>query len=346
MFPALTVVAELFDEWEDPTFWLDHHEIVYRRSTVKTDDDDPASHAIPCPIYETKVRYKFIDSTIRKISDNRREFPSGLTRASLETMRDILGARIVVYFPMQLGWIDQLIRTCTDFELHEEQTPKAYLPRDSLERIGLNPSKFRVNQRKLSGYSSLHYVIRLSRNHPAPRPWFELQVRTLAEELRGESEHQLGYKPGQDTEFSVRRQFRVISDHLHAIDMHLDFIYDQLQHFQRGRDISDTDVISAENLPKILARCQLHVSQDDIRAAIDILNSYGVKRVKEFASRAEYLPLEQIRTSWTLLNDGERPAPLVLLHILASLPQHCSEEDVRKRVRSFSELRKITRAGG
>ncbi|MGH9089820.1 MAG: GTP pyrophosphokinase [Acidimicrobiales bacterium] len=297
---------------------------------------------MPSPIYATKVRYKFLDSVIRKIDSSSRDYPRGLTKTSLERMRDILGARVVVYFPMQLAWVDRLLRSSDDFELHGTQKPKAYVPRDSLERVGLDPRQFGINQRKLSGYSSLHYVIRLRARHAGPRPWFELQVRTLAEELWGEIEHQLGYKPGQDTEFSVRRQFRVISDHLHAIDMHLDFIYDQLQHFQRERDLNDSDLISAENLPKLLSRCQIHISQSDVRGAIDILNSYGIKSVAEFLSHSEYVPLEKIRTTWSVLNDGERIHPLVILHILSSLPPHCSEYDVVRRVRGFADFRRIT----
>jgi hypothetical protein len=170
-------------------------------------------------------------------------------------------------------------------------------------------------------------------------------VRTLAEELWGEIEHQLGYKPRQDTEFSVRRQFRVISDHLHAIDMHLDFIYDQLQHFQRSRDLKERDLINAENVPKLLSSYQIYISQDDIGPVTEILNGYGIKTVGEFQHRAQYQTLETILSAWAVQNNGARPTALVTLQILASLPANCEELLIHRRVRAFSDFVRISSRG-
>jgi hypothetical protein len=79
--------------------------------------------------------------------------------------------------------------------------------------------------------------------------------------------------------------------------MHLDFIYDQLQYFQRIRAVQDDDTISAENLPNLLANYQIHIAQEDVGGATDILNGYGINTVEDFEQHAQYSTLESIRTS-------------------------------------------------
>jgi ppGpp synthetase/RelA/SpoT-type nucleotidyltranferase len=63
---------------------------------------------------------------------------------------------------------------------------------------------------KDTGYASIHYNVRLKESvcNLDRRPWFEVQTRTLAQDLWATIEHIVGYKPDRRTAFPVTRYFR------------------------------------------------------------------------------------------------------------------------------------------
>lgn len=92
------------------------------------------------------------------------------------------------------------------------------------------------------------------------RPWIEIQLRTLAEDLWASVEHILGYKPDRQTAFPVAEQFGIASSHIQTIDRHLDFIYQEQRRFQQTVTYDPETTLNPENLPAVLARAGIPVA--------------------------------------------------------------------------------------
>ena len=209
-------VQGVFREWKEDDYWARNHQV-------------EMGVPLPRPTQRVRVRVRRPESVLDKFQRMPQRFPDGVTSESLPLLHDLLGARVIVHFPSHLRMLDEEIRSGRHFELSTEYLPRSYLPRDTLNRIGLDPKNFTVRGVKPSGYASLHYVVRMSALSPGEaQPWFELQTRTMLEEVWAEMEHQLGYKRGQRTDFNVSRQFQVMAAHLAAIDDHFAYVYDRL----------------------------------------------------------------------------------------------------------------------
>ena len=196
--PGESALRREFDRWDSEDYW--------ERYAPR------ASPTLPTPMQRFRVRIKRPESVMDKIRRLPAKFPQGLTAASLYAMRDVLGARVVTFFQSHLRMIDE-IRTGGRFELAPEWPPRSCISRENLDHLGLDPTEFQVRGKKPSGYASLHYVIRLS-DGDAFGPWFELQVRTMVEEVWGEVEHQPRYKPTHPMDLEALNQFRVLSEYL------------------------------------------------------------------------------------------------------------------------------------
>ena len=99
-------------------------------------------------------------------------------------MSDAVAARIIVYFLSNIPLIHNEIINNPILEISKECPPVAYLNENLMKRLGLDDIE---RKPKESGYVSIHYILRL-RTSLIPkeqRPWFELQVRTLAENVLG-----------------------------------------------------------------------------------------------------------------------------------------------------------------
>lgn len=269
--PTERRVHEVFREWKEEGYWTEHGR-------------NESGAAVPRPTQRTRTRIKRPEAVRDKFKRLAHEFPDGPTEENLPLMRDFLGARAVVYFPTHLRMIDEEIRSGRHFVVSNDYEPRCYLPSDVLQRVGLDERQFLMKGRKPSGYASLHYFIRLKSNpNSHSNPWFELQTRTMLEEVWGEIEHQLGYKQGRRTEFSVSRQFRVISTHLSALDDHFDFVYDRLTYLQARSNPEADDLLNAENLPRVLDDFECICQQDEIAGMLEILETWGVNTVHDFA---------------------------------------------------------------
>jgi putative GTP pyrophosphokinase len=333
--------AELYDHYLIETANLAHEELSRAVSSWSGRDywtayaPEDASSAIPNPVYLSKSRIKRPEQILDKIRRLPDDFPDGVTEPSIRRMNDIVGARVIVFFRSHLSMIDQEIRSGDLFVTPKDKLPKAYVPEHVITACGLDPDTFRVRERKFSGYSSLHYIVR-----PASLGdvdiWCELQVRTLAEELWAEVEHQLGYKPDKRTELSVKRQFKVLSEHLSAVDSHLDFLYQELQYFQSESQPESSDPLNAENLPSVLAEFNLRVAQRELGAMLSILEDHGVATVGDLLDRLEGGAHETILQQLTIV--GLAPDAFGVVANAAFLRPHPSKNEIERQVRVMAQM--------
>lgn len=298
--PTYLQVRSILDAWKTPAFWR------RRRGRGK---------AIPEPIQRIRYRVKRAESIVDKMLRQPRDFPGGPNAQNLRRMRDVLGARIITYIPDHIRLVDHAIRVTRAFELSPEVKPRLYLQEDSVHRLGFKLDDFEYKGPKDSGYASIHYFVRLKDPVAHENPWFELQVRTMLEEVWAEIEHQLGYKQQQQTEFSVSRQFRVISHQLRAADDHFDFLYDRLLYLQSQSNPKDEDKLNAENLPRVLGEFEVVVQQGDIGGLISILTSNKVENVGDLRRRLRPEVLAEIRNCFRELRPREE---LTAFHIVAT----------------------------
>ncbi len=216
---------------------------------------------------------------------------------SIDGMYDTLGGRVVVYFLSNLPLVDRELRDSDVLEISPVGEPIAYLSQDLASQLGL--SHLNVSH-KDSGYASLHYVARFRSTALAgvQRPWFEIQVRTLAEDVWGEVEHVLGYKPDKRTSFAVKRQFRIIAPELTAIDEHFNLLYEELSRFQEEGIFRDTDPLNAENLPPVLSELGIGCAQSEIDGQLKLLASRGFGTVGDLREGSAGNRLEAVRNTY------------------------------------------------
>ncbi len=304
-------LREYLSEWRQPAAWAQQR--------------DFESQPTPSPIYRTKVRVKRPESVVDKIFRKPDLYPQGLQAASMRRMNDVVGARIIVYFLSYLAIIDAKLRNDDRIEISSSPIPVAYLPQDSYESLGLKGfDRFD----KTSGYNSLHYIARFRDQSFGEQkcPWFEIQVRTIAEDVWGEIEHVLGYKPDKKTSMSVKNQFKVISKQLSAIDHHFDFLFNELTRNQREGNFKDSDLLNAENLPAVLNEVGLGCAQSEIDSLLKLLNSRDVDTVQKLRQVATDQNLRLIRRVYHE-EEHKQPIDFVVIASLAAITHASSEEE-------------------
>jgi hypothetical protein len=134
----------------------------------------------------------------------------------------------------------------------------------------------------------LHYTLRLREGSVATewRPWFELQVRTLAEDTWAEIEHVLGYKLDKRTGLAVSKQFEIISAHLNAIDEHFNFLRAEQERFQNESAFDETDPLNAENVVRVLSASDIRPAQVELNYMLKALVSQNVSTIGQLRSVA------------------------------------------------------------
>ena len=322
--PTRTEVARILDSWQQDTYWAGIR--------------DKTRLPSPSPIHRIKSRIKRPESLVDKILRNRQHFAEGLCPESMKRVQDALGVRVVVYFLHYLPLIDNELRSSGLFEFAEHDPPIAYLREDICNRLGLSHLR---RQSKESGYSSIHYILRLCDGNLAEeqRPWFELQLRTLAEDTWGEIEHILGYKPDKRTSLAVREQFRIISNLLSTIDEHFDFLSSELTRFQEEATFDDNDLLNAENLPPVLHSIGLGCAQKEIDGLLKLLFSRGIEKVRDLFSVALTRRVEMIRNTY-ITKEGSPATNFDIISNLANLKGCRSEQEEVERVVAQIEMMK------
>lgn len=312
-------VRAILGLWKQPEFWR-----AYKKDGL----------AIPEPIYLIKYRDKRFESIVDKFRRLSDEFQEGPNLESLQNLRDMFGARIVTFIPDQIRLVDAAIRNSEDFQLAAGFTPRCYLPESTVRRVGLSPDAFEIRGFKDSGYASIHYFLQLRNPVADPNPIFELQVRTMLENVWAEIEHQLGYKRDQQTEFSVSRQFRVIGHQMAALDDHFDFVYDRLSYLQARSNPRPSDALNAENLPSVVDAYQLILQQGEVGSLLRILETYKLTTVGHLRSKLRQEILDPMREEFKVLRPNGHPSAFDIIPAVVTLSPRASAEEARSALRA------------
>jgi len=267
--PTRRELESILERWQDPDYWAPHAD---------------SGSSLPSPIQRASVRVKRPESVLMKIYKKPDVYPEGPCNQSITKMPDCLGARLIVYFLSDLPLVDREIQKSGLFEISTVRPPHAYMGREIFEGLGLTMNMVT----KPSGYSSIHYLVRLKESvlPNGERPWFEIQLRTITEDAWAEIEHVLGYKPDQRTSMPVKKQFQIISNLLSAIDEHFNLLKSQLTHFQHTSEYMPDDPLNAENLPSVLEEMGVRCAQHEVHGLLKILASGGIETIRDFLTVA------------------------------------------------------------
>lgn len=302
LLPAEAAITAFLERWRAPQYWPAESELT-------------RFNARPSPIRRFRSRVKSPESVVSKIRANPRRYPEGLTASSLHQMYDCVAARVVVYFLSDLPRVDQELRRNGSLELSDEYRPIAYVDAEAYDRFLAGTGLERMC--KPSGYSSVHYVLRITDQAMSPSscPWFELQVRTLAQDMWSDVEHLLGYKSPAPTSAAIQGQFQILSVHLRAIDEHFELLYEELKGLQNEASVRDDDRIGPRNLPRVLSEIGLDCAQLEVDGMLTLLRSRSIGKVSVLKALATQDTLDAIRRAY--LDESNRPP--VSFEVLATL---------------------------
>jgi putative GTP pyrophosphokinase len=325
--PARYRLRALLSRWKRAEYWesLDLSDTLFTPSPIQS------------AISRIKRPESAFDKMLRKPDHYDPKHPLGALRA----MHDVLGGRIVTYFVTDLAMIDQAVRRDQSLEVCPDDPPIAYLTPDAVERLGLRG--FQREQPQSSGYTSLHYVLRFKDpDEELERPWFELQVRTLAEHSWAEIQHILGYKPDVHVPTFVRRQLELLARHQAVFDEEFELLRDVLDAWaQSGQEVADDEYLTAANLPSLLQEAGLKIPRDWVSQTLKLLHSRGVDKAGRFR---RLVSLEEIRSLVSRIYKeelGRAPRDMERISTLANLadlldgnPANLSQDGLTQRIKA------------
>jgi putative GTP pyrophosphokinase len=324
LLPTRAELKKIFAEWREPSYWADD----------KTRTRLPS----PSPVQRAFTRIKRPEAVVDKILRKPNSFPEGINAGSMHNMMDALAGRVIVYFLSNLPLIHRELTQSDRLEVCPFDPPIAYLSEDLANRLGLTDVG---RGQKESGYASLHYVVRLT-DSAVPReqrPWVEIQVRTLAEDIWGEIEHLLGYRTKRHTSFAVRRQFQILSSQLTAIDEHFALLYDELRRFQDEVSYEAGSLLNAENLPPVLNELSIGCAQFEINGLLKLLASRGIETVGALRAAASTRNIEIVRNTFRSV-EGEEPRNFDVVAGIGAVGTSKDEKQIAAAVRTQIEFLK------
>lgn len=297
--------------------------------------------ATPSPIRLIMSRIKHPEKVAEKIFRKPNHFPDQLSIKSIKNMNDTIGVRVIVYFSSQLSLIDRELRNSNVIKIEDDIPPKAFFDPSKLNRLGLSHIQ---SKHKESGYSSIHYMVRLQESTlpPEKRPIFEIQVRTLAQELWSELEHVLSYKPENRPHFSAKRRFQILSNEISVIDEHFNLLYEELIHNQETATYKDSDILNFENTPKVLAEIGVQCALTELNPILKALFSREIYTIGELLSIATPLRLVTIRNTH-ISKTGHAPSNLELVSLLSMLHNVESKNAEIERIKSQIDLQNLNK---
>lgn len=146
----------------------------------------------------------------------------GKSYACLEDITDIAGIRLTTYFADDVDRVAEILRR--ELEIDDLSSID--------KRLTSDPDRF--------GYSSLHYIAKLSEERIQLREYsrykgivFEIQIRSILQHAWAEIEHDLGYKSASGIPADVRRRFARISGLLELADSEFCAIREQLNSYEQ-----------------------------------------------------------------------------------------------------------------
>ncbi|MGC9411302.1 GTP pyrophosphokinase [Streptomyces sp. DZ1-3] len=164
-----------------------------------------------------RSRVKTKTSTVRKLANPTKSY------TGVGDLTDMLGVRIVTYFPDDVDYVANLIRQ--EFAIDEDNSTD--------KRALLDPDRF--------GYLSLHFVASLGGGRAQFAEYarfsdltFEIQIRSILQHAWAEIEHDLGYKSSSAVPVEIRRRFSRIAGLLEVADNEFQEIRNYLDGHQRS----------------------------------------------------------------------------------------------------------------
>ena len=317
--PTFEELNIILKNWEQPEYWKKY---------------TPGNGvAAPTPIRIIMTRIKESDKVVDKIYRKSSKFKNGLSLESIKNMHDTIGVRVIVYFTSQLPILDKEIRSSVLFDISQNYKPEAYMNTDTLNRLGLSHLE---SDLKESGYSSIHYTCRLKSSslEKEKRPFFEIQVRTLAQELWCELEHVLCYKPEHRPSLSATNRLQILSREVGVIDEHFNLLYEDLIHNQQLAAYKDSNILNFENAPKVLKEIGIECSLTDLNPILKILYSRNIRSIGDLMKLAIPRRLVTIRNTY-VSTLGHAPSNVELISTLATLKGARSKDIEMKRIKSF-----------
>ena len=168
-------------------------------------------------IHSVSHRVKEENSLVRKLNK------PGSKYRKVNDIKDLLGLRIITYFPDDVDRVGRVIEQQFDVDSS-----------NSIDRRAtLDPDRF--------GYLSLHYVAAFSADRLRLPEYsrfssinFEIQVRSILQHAWAEIEHDLGYKTESSIPRAVRRRFSRLAGLLEVADSEFLAIRNELIAYQNA----------------------------------------------------------------------------------------------------------------
>lgn len=198
------------DEYEEATKQL--HDFGERLVTLIKDMLVHEGIRVDAINYRVKNR----TSALSKIRENPDKY------SSIKDLTDLLGLRIITYFPDQVDLIGELI----DREFNVDAQ------RSTDKRALLDPDRF--------GYASLHKLACLNQSRSTlseyaqyQATYVEIQIRSVLQHAWAEIEHDLGYKSEGSVPVEIRRRFSRLAGLLELADAEFRAIRDERNSYTR-----------------------------------------------------------------------------------------------------------------
>lgn len=170
------------------------------------------------------LRFHSVSHRVKSDSSVKRKLAEkGSTYDSLSDVQDLLGIRVITFFPDEVDKAAAIITN--EFEIDTQNSVD--------KRQLLDPDRF--------GYLSLHYVaslssdrVKLTEHSRFDGVRFEIQVRSILQHAWAEIEHDLGYHSPGAIPDSVRRRFSRLAGLLEIADDEFMTLRDEVSDYQRS----------------------------------------------------------------------------------------------------------------
>lgn len=300
LVPLQENLKRALSRWHHGDWWVD-----------ETQEGDVT---IPSPVQRTYSRIKRVESAADKLKRKGID-TTGDPLGCLKQLNDMLGARVITYVTNNLALIDRAIARTPEFRVSPNVRPKCYLDRDIATRLNFTEDRFDFPDKKASGYGSVHYQLEYIDPDGKTSPSFELQVRTMLSEAWAEIEHKFAYKPAMYPEIGVRRQLRIVSDHLRAVDRQFDLIHDRLQYLRNVSDPQENDDLDEVNIARICADVEVALREEEVVPLLEILYDRGLSKVGSLRSRLKPDVVAELKREMMYNQDGR----LTAFHLISTV---------------------------
>lgn len=212
--------------------------------------------------HSIEFRVKTHESATRKLESNLSKYADGY-----DSLTDLLGIRIITYFPDQVDQVADVLRE--EFSVDEENSVD--------KRMILDADRF--------GYLSLHFILSMHEKRCPLREYadftdvlFEVQIRSILQHAWAEIEHDLGYKGNRTLPYELQRRFSRLAGILEIADIEFTSLRDAIIEYDSkivakiGNSLADVELNQA-TLRVYLEQGQLVTDLDD--EIVNILKAPG-----------------------------------------------------------------------